>query len=428
MNFNTFLLRVGIEPDNFVNREEEPIIQGDTFIYDVEQDVKERQCPYCNSRHLRITGYYYTETRCNDSEYFKDLLRIKRVRLRCLKCNKTHSPQIRGIDSKKKITRQVEQCIYNDFATNLTFAEIAKKYDYTKARIIQLFDDKYPFVPRRPMPKVLCIDEIRFSEDCDQKYCCVLYDFEKKEIVDIIRNRQMPYLREYFDKISAKERENTQYFISDMYDGYGTVCSKYFPKATHIIDMFHIVTQLTRAVNTLRVNTMNGIENKNDPLYVFMKSKWKYFLCRNEFIPNKIYTCKRTNKIYEYPDLVFDSVLINERLHIGYSALQDLYHFPYFTSFNKAYEFIGFLSNRLCNSGSLLLEKVGNTYKKWRIEISSAYSKGTNEIKYTNAIAECINNQLKTIIKSAYGYKNFSRFRKRAMLMLTYSKKNLKRT
>ena len=139
------------------------------------------------------------------------------------------------------------------------------------------------------MPKILCIDEIRFSEELDQNYICVLYDFEKKEIVDIIRNRQMAYLREYFSSISLKERENTKVFISDMYDGYSTVCANYFPNATHIVDKFHIVTQLTRAVNSLRVIAMNSIkDNKdNEPYYNFMKSNWKLFLCRSECVPSK---------------------------------------------------------------------------------------------------------------------------------------------
>ena len=42
--------------------------------------------------------------------------------------------------------------------------------------------------------------------------------------------------------------------------------------------------------------------------------------------------------------------------------------------------------------------------------------------KNTNAIAECINNKLKTILKSAYRYHNFERFRKRALLICTYTR------
>ena len=59
---------------------------------------------------------------------------------------------------------------------------------------------------------------------------------------------------------------------------------------------------------------------------------------------------------------------------------------------------------------------------KWKVGISNRISRSQNLIHYTNAIAEGLNNQLKTIIKAAYGYNNFERFRKRALIIITYKK------
>lgn len=427
MDFNTLLLRLGISPDNFANKDNEPIPTNNGYIYDVEQSKEERKCPYCNSSHTRITGYYYTETNCSESQNIQDILRVKRVRFLCKECRKTFSPPIKGIERYSTISKQVEQFIINDFTKALTFSEIADKYSLTKQRVIQIFDDKIKFVPRRKMPTVLCIDEIRFSEELDQNYCCVLYDFERKEIVDIICNRKMPYLREYFSSIPIKERENTKVFISDMYDGYSTVCRNYFPKAIHIVDKFHVVTQLTRAVNNLRVITMNSIkDNKDDePYYNFMKSNWKLFLCRDEDIPDKRYTYMKTGEVFHFDQLVYHSIRLNEKFWTGYLSLQDLFHHSYYSSYEETLKSVEFMSQRLKNSSSELLKKVGDTFHKWRYEIANAFTKDAKQNKYSNAIAECINNQLKTIIKSAYGYHNFERFRKRAMLIITYAKKGI---
>ena len=425
MDFNTLLLRLGISPDNFINQNNEPIYIEGGLLYDVEQSKENRICPYCNSKHTRISGYYYTETNCSESDNFKDLLRIKRVRFRCNKCGKTFSPKIQGIERYTTLSKQVRQFIINDFFKSMSFADIAKKYNLTKQRIIQIFDEEIKYVPRREMPRVLCIDEIRFSEELDQNYCCILYDFEKKEIVDIIRNRKMPYLREYFSSISIKERENTKVFISDMYDGYSTICSYYFPKAVHIIDRFHVITQLTRAVNSLRVLTMNSIKDTKDekPHYNFMKSNWKLFLCREESVPDKKYTYMRTGEIFHYDQLIFSCIKLNMKLWTGYSALQDLLHYSYYADFEESLNFINFLNNKLKNSDSELLTKVGDTFYKWRYEIANAFTNEAKRKRYSNAIAECINNQLKTIIKTAYGFHNFERFRKRSMLIITYTKK-----
>lgn len=427
MDFNTLLLRLGINPDNFINKNNEPIPFEKGYIYDVEQSKDNRTCPFCKCNNARITGYYYSETNCSESENLLDILRIKHVRFRCKKCGKTFTNQIRGIEKYSKISKQVENFIINDFTKPLTFADIANRYGLTKQRIIQIFDDNTKYVPRRNMPRVLCIDEIHFSEELDQNYCCVLYDFEKKEIVDIIRNRKIPYLREYFCNIPLKERQNTKVFISDMYDAYSTICSNYFPDAIHIVDKFHVVTQLTRAVNNLRVNTMNSIKDNKDeePYYNFMKTNWKLFLCKNEDIPDKRYCYMKTGEIFHFDELVYYSIKLNEKFWTGYNALQDLTHFNYYSTYDETLNFVEFLSQKLRNSGSELLKKVGETYHRWRFEIANAYTKDAKANKYSNAIAECINNQLKTIIKSAYGYHNFERFRKRAMLIITYSKKDI---
>lgn len=423
MDFNTLLNRFGISSENFINQDNEPIPTENGFMYEVEQRKDFHVCPKCGSVHANILGYFYTETKCNQNENFTDVLRIKKVRFECMDCGKTYSNEIKGIEPYSKVSNQVKQFILNDFTKPLTFSDIAARYGLTRQRIIQLFDSNIKIVPRRPMPEILCIDEIHFCEEFEQKYCCVLYDFEKKEIVDIIKNRQMPYLREYFSNIPIDERKKTKVFISDMYDGYATVCSNYFPNATHVVDMFHIITQLTRAVNQIRVNTMNTCCEKGSYLNNFMKTNWKLFLCRQEKIPDKTYTYMKTGQIFHFDDLIFESIKLNPKLWSGYNALQDLFHFPRMSTFFEAQKFMEFLSNKLINSGSELLKKVGETYHRWRVEIANAFSVQFKGLYYTNAIAECINNQLKTIIKSAYGYHNFDRFRKRAMLIITYSKK-----
>ena len=426
MDFNTLLLRLGISQENFVNKANEPIPINNGFIYDVEQSKDKKNCPYCHSHKIRITGYYYTETNCSESQNLIDILRIKRIRFRCKECGKTFSPPITGIKRYATVSKQVEQFIINDFTRPLTFSEIADKYGLTKQRIIQIFDTNIKFVPRRKMPRVLCIDEIKFSEELDQNYCCILYDFEKKEIVDIIRNRKMAYLREYFSSVPLKERQNTKVFISDMYDAYSTICNQFFPNAIHIVDKFHVITQLTRAVNNLRVIAMNSIKDSKDeePYYNFMKTNWKLFLCREEDVPDKRYTYMRTGEVFHFDELLYSSIKLNDKLWTGYLALQDLFHHSYYSSYEETLNFIEFLSQKLKNSSSELLKKVGDTFHKWRYEIANAFTKDAKENRYSNAIAECINNQLKTIIKSAYGYHNFERFRKRAMLIITYSKKD----
>lgn len=425
MDFNTFLLYFGVGADNFVNKENEPIEVDGGLMYEVDQDPGDRRCPRCGAGGCTVCGHYFTETSCGVNENMRAILRIRRVRLRCRGCGATHSPAVSGIERGCTISSQVSTFIMGDFSRPLSFSEIAGRYGLTRQRVIQMFDERVRFVPRRPMPRVLCIDEIRFAEEPGQNYCCVLYDFDRREIVDIVRNRRMAYLDEYFSAIPLRERENTKVFISDMYDAYATVCRRYFPKASHVVDKFHVVAQLSRAVNGLRVKAMESAkaDSSESPLYNFMKTNWKLFLCRQESVPDRTYAFKATGEVFHYDELLMESVRSSARLGIGYLALQDLLHMSDYSTHEEALSFVTFLSRKLASSDSGLLRKAGETYWKWRYEIANAYTREAKRERLTNSIAECLNNQLKTIIKSAYGYHNFERFRKRAMLIITYSKK-----
>ena len=422
MNFNTILYRLGMDPSNFINEYNEPIKIPDGFIYEVRQRTDVRVCPYCGCVEASINDHDIVEINCSETDQIKDILRIKKVRFKCKGCNKTYTPAIAGIGRYSKTSNQTLNMIIRDFTKTITFKDIGIRYGLTTARILQLFDEKIRFVPRKTMPFVLCIDEIKFDEEYDQKFCCVLYDHNEKEIVDIIKNRKLAYLEEYFGSIPEKERNYTKYFISDMNDAYKTVCRKYFRKAIHIVDLFHVINQLTYAVNKIRVLTMNSI-GKGNLEYYFMKSKWEHFLCRKERIPNGTYESKITKTTYKYDDLVFRCVLKNKDLLEAYNILQDFYHYnEYFYSFMEALDFVDRMIERLNLTGNEYLIDVANTYKKWRIEIANGLAKSQRSKHYTNGIAEALNNHLKTIIKMAYGYHNFERFRKRAMLIRTYKK------
>ena len=107
-------------------------------------------------------------------------------------------------------------------------------------------------------------------------------------------------------------------------------------------------------------------------------------------------------------------------LWVGYDALQEIFRYSEYATYEEALKFVERMSDKLINSPCEDLKAVGRTYHKWRYEIANGFAKGNKTFHYTNAIAEGLNSQLKTIIKSAYGYHNFERFRKRAMLIMTY--------
>ena len=202
-----------------------------------------------------------------------------------------------------------------------------------------------------------------------------------------------------------------------MYDTYADIRRIYFPNAIHVVDLFHVITQLTNAVNRIRTRVMNNYCLKGTVEYNFMKKNWRYFLCRRSRVPDKFYTYKKTG------EMIRRCLKTDLNLDDAYICLQELFRYSEYGTYKDALDFIGRISKKLIFLPNPLLKAVGRTYHKWRYEIANGFDKKSRDFHYTNAIAEGLNNQLKTITKSAYGYHNFERFRKRAMLILTYSKK-----
>lgn len=423
MNYNTFLIRYGISPDNFKAVVAEPIKTSTGYMYCLEQrtDIN-RQCPFCDSKSIIIKDYDMIKTNISINDNSKDFLMIKKVRFKCKRCNKTYTPEIEGIKPYNHISNLSKNYITWDFYKKLSYTQIAEKYDVSVGYVIHLFDETFPYIPRKKLPKILCIDEFHFSKIYDQKYCCVLTDFETGEVIDIIKNRQKAYLEEYFTNISLEEREQVTYFVSDMYDEYGIIQRKFFPNSIHVIDMFHIICQLTNAINIVRTRTMNKMVVKNSLQYNFMKKNWRYFLCRKERIPNKTYTYKATKQTFTFEELVYMCIRSNPDLLNAHNVLQDIYKYAYYKSEDEIAKYMTWISDRLLSSDDEEIKKVGRTYLKWMYGITNAFTKKSKQKRLTNGIAESINNHIKTTIKYSYGFENFERFRKRALLIFSKNK------
>lgn len=117
-------------------------------------------------------------------------------------------------------------------------------------------------------------------------------------------------------------------------------------------------------------------------------------------MPNKYYTYQKTGEMFHYDCLLRMSLALNIDLLTSYNILQDLFRHDMKFTFDEALSFINRISENLRHANSELLHAFGRSYHKWRVEIASTFSYTQNKIRYKNAIAESINNQIKTITKS----------------------------
>ncbi|WP_210135848.1 transposase, partial [Staphylococcus sp. GDX8P80P] len=90
--------------------------------------------------------------------------------------------------------------------------------------------------------------------------------------------RKLKALKDHINRYSLKLRQKVKKVTIDKYETYISLIKQLFPNAKIIIDRFHIVQSLNRALNMSRVHIMNGFKTSNRPLYNKYKCYWKLFL------------------------------------------------------------------------------------------------------------------------------------------------------
>ena len=376
----------------------------------------ETHCPHCQSKNIKVKGYYTTTINGSIIKNYTTLLIPKIRRYKCSDCGKTFKENSKISTFKSQISNKAIESIKMDLCKKLSYAFIAKEYGVSRNTIINIFDTMKEF-PRGKLPKVMCVDEFEFSNDVRRKkrYPFVISEPFESSIIDVVEYRTKDVLSEYFEKIPRFERNFVDFYITDMHETYRIIKKKYFPKAVHIIDHFHVAQLFTNKLQSMRIRLMKEYKNEEKlKEYKCLKTNWKYFLMRKH----------RALEIFTNEDGVVEDI---------YFTIQDM--FRHYEDFNYLYnareEFfdtmvkmkeleetkksMDFFINKFLSSTIIEVQEIGKSLSNRYDEIVNAYAKNEYGFCLTNAVAESNNNYIKELIHISHGFTNFTRFRKRIL-------------
>ena len=103
-------------------------------------------------------------------------------------------------------------------------------------------------------------------------------DAVSHRIVDVVADRKLKSLKDHFISLFFKTQTKVKTVTIDMYEPYMSLIKQLFPNAKIIIDRFHIVQSLNRALNMSRVHVMNSYRISNRPFIINIKVIGNYFL------------------------------------------------------------------------------------------------------------------------------------------------------
>ena len=369
------------------------------------------QCPHCHGKDIIKWGSKTSNIRLLKILEYNSILRLQKQRFRCKDCGKTFSAETDIVDKNCCISNDVKLAITLKLQKNISEKDIASDFNVspnTVNRIINSFFKEH--LPNKNyLPQALCFDEFKATNDCEGAMAFIFCNADNGNIADILPNRRLSYLKEYFSSFSLEARKKVKHIVIDIYKPYMTLVNDLFPNAKISLDRFHLVQLINRSFNKTRIKIMNQCKNKDDRYYNKLKKFWSLLL--KNCLDLKTERINR-GRMFDYALLseeeIVDIILSkNNELKIAYEIYQELLiaiQDRKFNNFKAIIEKYYYVSNEIMKTSL-------KTFKKYLeyIENSLTYD-------YNNGLIEGINRKIKTIKRTAYGYKSFYHFRAKILI------------
>ena len=398
---------LNIQDDNISFPEEEycQLIQKGNYLVKVFKGFLKSDyctCPHCNSKNIVKNASRHRKIKYIPIQNYNLELKLTVQRYICKDCKKTFSPSTNIVSDNSNISNNLKYTVALELQNNISLSSIAS--------VQRIMDSCYPDfkVNKEHLPETICIDEFKSVKNIDGAMSFVFANYQSKNIIDIVEDRRLHSLTEYFSRFSLEARNNVKYICMDMYTPYISLVNSIFPNAKIVIDKFHIVNLVNRAFNQTRISIMNSIQDDSlkRKLKLFWKSLLKYYpdLCQVNYYCQSF---KRKLSSKDKVDYLLEKI---PELEINFNIYQDIIQTIKHNNFKRFEEIVKkYLASKEKISKKMIIAL--KTLKKYMKFIKNMF-----ESNITNGLIEGLNNKIKSIKRTAFGYSNFSNFKKRVLI------------
>ena len=132
------------------------------------------------------------------------------------------------------------------------------------------------------------VDEVQYHRG--HHYLTVVYQIDegRRRLLGVFDKRTVKSLLGFFRELGALKSRQIRYVCSDMWKPYLKVIAKKAPQALHILDRFHLVANLNKALNEIRAGEARRLRQEG---YINVLTKTKYCFLKN---PRNLTPAQRT--------------------------------------------------------------------------------------------------------------------------------------
>ena len=296
----------------------------------------------------------------------------------------------------------------------MTFTDVAKQCNISVTKAQYIFDTHIN-ISRKKLPRVLSIDEYYDPATGIGKYDCLLLDFEKNEVIDVLPDRTKWYLQKYLQGRTRIEKESVEFVSIDMWETYRSIAKVYLKKAKICVDSFHVIKNILNALDKIRIKVMNRQEEYSINYYLL--KKFNFLLTTNfkNIKKNKKQYNHRLDKYLNYHDILNLLINIDAELATAYFIKENYVEFNDTATLENAEVLLNKQIEIIVSKNISEFNEIHKMLTNWKQEIINSFNLDCNEKRINNSVIEGRNKTIKQIIDNANGVTNFYRLRNRIM-------------
>jgi transposase len=374
----------------------------------VESTEKVKKCPRCGKASRRVHQnhrYVVKDLPWGEETIF---LEINRRQFKCERCKKPFSEELDFIRRRRKYTKRLAKKTVEEVKEK-NINTVAKKGVVTTEEIERMLKDAAAEleVLKPDNLKKLGIDEIALKKG-KGNYCAVLVDIEKSLLLEILPGRSQAEIKETLMKWGSEVLEQIEEVSIDLWKGYKNVVRELMPNAQVVADRFHVMTQINQELDKERKRELD--QAKKEKKAAKTASSKEETVRKLEGLKNSKYALLKNeeNLNQKQKEKLAEVFIVSPKLQKMHQLKEQIRRF-----FNESQDWwmgIGKLGKWLSKAKEYFPTSY-QTIVRWLDEILAYFDHRT-----TQGVVEGINNKLKLIKRSAYGFRNFRNFQTRALL------------
>ena len=312
-------------------------------------------------------------------------------RVNCTDCG-VKVEQVPWAKGKHELTDVYQQFLAH-WAKKLSWKEVAVSFRTSWGKVFRAVESIVEWgLKHRDLSDITAIgvDEIAWRKG--HKYLTMVYQIDKENVrlLWIGKDRTIKTLLRFFHFFGEERSHKLKYVCSDMWRPYIKVIKKKAGQALHILDRFHIVAKLNKAIDEVRASEYRQMQ-KDGYEPVLKNSRWCLLKHWNNL------TDKQEVKLKELLQYNLKSVR-------AYLLKEDFNGFWEYDSPAWAEKYLDRWCTRVMRSRIEPMKKVVKTIRNHKPLILNWFKA---KKRFSSGIVEGLNNKAKVTTRNSYGFRTY---------------------